>query len=325
MATHCADAGGATTTTARSARMMLTRCCGPSARMGASGTGTSERDRPSVLEGALEYRFAASPAFRADGAPYLSQHGRRCARRRMPEPHIHSLGRALDRLLRTFALAASGENALVGTGDLTPIVYEIRKHVWSLPNAAAMRSHMSHVVEQSRESVAEAFDATRGVAAADALDYRWFSITRATLRSSNTNIYAAGGGGVGQNTPGLTISHTTSDDAVRGDGLSLDGVDGASVTSSVFSANDEFGIGLFRATNSLISGVQTTKYGMAGIYLSGAGTSSSAATATRCRPPPSTRIMGPESGRRTGRPATRSATTPWTRTRPMPATTRALA
>jgi hypothetical protein len=104
------------------------------------------------------------------------------------------------------------------------------------------------------------------------------SITHATLRSSNSNLYAAGGGGVGQDTLGLTVSHTTSNDAVRGDGLSLDSVDGASVTSSVFSANGEFGIGIFGATNASISGVDTTKNGMAGIYLNGSGSTSSAAT-----------------------------------------------
>ena len=89
------------------------------------------------------------------------------------------------------------------------------------------------------------------------------SITNSKVTSSDNNVY-------GYQSDGLTISGTSSTKSSAWDGLTLDSLDGATVTGGSFSGNPEYGIGLYTTTTVSVSGTTTSKNTLAGIYLDGA-------------------------------------------------------
>jgi hypothetical protein len=97
------------------------------------------------------------------------------------------------------------------------------------------------------------------------------ALTNSKVKSNDNNIYVF-------QSDGFNVSTTSSTNSTFYDGLALDSVDGAVVSGGTFSSNAGNGIASYGGTNSVISSTNTSKNVLAGIYLDGSGTSSSAAT-----------------------------------------------
>ncbi len=88
------------------------------------------------------------------------------------------------------------------------------------------------------------------------------ALTNSKVKSSDNNIYV-------YQSNGFSVSTTSSTNSTFYDGLTLDNVDGVTVSGGTFSANAGNGIGSYGGTNSVITGTTTSKNLASGIYLDG--------------------------------------------------------
>jgi parallel beta-helix repeat protein len=101
------------------------------------------------------------------------------------------------------------------------------------------------------------------------------SVTKSKLSGNDLNVYVVNDGDPtypNSDNPTLTSNVAGPSAAGAWDGISLDSITGATVTSNTLNGNAEFGIGAWGVSNSTFSKNKASGNAQGGIYLSGDGT-----------------------------------------------------